>query len=92
VSQRLVATMAGAPMSAGKATWTGASQRRQALAAVGMILPDDLGIAGLTAGVDDVHDAAAAAWSAQRYQRCEAIRFPSETRRFSDRIDAAIWA
>jgi len=52
--------MVGAPMSAAKSTWSGASQRRQALTAAGLIFPDDLGSAGLHAAVDDVLDAAVA--------------------------------
>lgn len=84
--------MAGAPMGAAKSTWSGAAQRRQALTAAGLMFPDDLGLAGLHAAVDDVLDAAAAAWTAVRYLHREAVRYPSETQQFSDRIDAAIWA
>jgi predicted RNase H-like nuclease len=48
-----------------KSSWNGVQLRRRLLAAVGIVLPDDLGTAG-AAGVADVLDAAAVAWSAWR--------------------------
>lgn len=44
-----------------KRTWDGAVRRRAVLAAQGLVVPDDLGPTGGTAGVDDVLDAAACA-------------------------------
>lgn len=73
--------MAGRPLEFSKKTWAGQTNRRKALAAVGVELPDDLGEAGRVP-VDDVLDAAAAAWSAHRIARGVAVRSPE--RRQSD--------
>jgi predicted RNase H-like nuclease len=81
----------GSPLAAGKSTWAGAITRRELLAAAGIVLPADLGEAGLRAGMDDVLDAAAAAWSARRFARGEAERVPAEPEVFSDGVDCAIW-
>ena len=59
------AAMAGAPLDWSKKTWNGQLLRRRLLAAGGIIVPDDLGEAGV-APVDDILDAAACAWSAER--------------------------
>ena len=59
------AAMAGAPLDWSKKTWNGQLLRRRLLAAGGIIVPDDLGEAG-GAPVDDILDAAACAWSAER--------------------------
>lgn len=66
--------LAGRPLPA-KKTWNGLERRRTALAAVGIALPNDLGAAG-TGAPDDILDAAAAAWSALRYARGEALPLP----------------
>ena len=60
------ATMAGAPMRHSKKTWAGAVERQARLAEQGIVV--DARLAGSTgrAGVDDVLDAAAAAWTARR--------------------------
>lgn len=71
------ARMAGKPLDHRKATWAGAEQRRELLAAEGIALAGDLGVAGKTAGVDDVLDAAAAAWSARRVAAGTATSLPS---------------
>lgn len=63
------------PARASKKTWAGMVERRDALAAVGIEL-DDLGEAGARAGVDDVLDAAALAWSAHRLATGQGISFP----------------
>lgn len=62
--------LAGAPLDAPKKTWNGQARRRALLAGAEppLVLPDDLGPAGAVP-VDDVLDAAAAAWSAHRYAR-----------------------
>ena len=57
--------MAGAPLLHGKRTWTGQRQREGLLRHVGIELPAEIGQAG-EAAVDDVLDAAAAAWTARR--------------------------
>ncbi|HEY2505969.1 MAG TPA: DUF429 domain-containing protein [Streptosporangiaceae bacterium] len=85
------AEMAGAPLTDSKATWAGAVRRRALLAAEGIGLSGDLGLAGRRIGVDDVLDAAAAAWTARRVARGTARRMPDPPERFSDGIDCAIW-
>ena len=83
--------MAGAPLHDSKSTWAGAVRRRQLLAARGIDLDGDLGLAGLRVGVDDVLDAAAVAWTARRIADGCARRLPAEPERFSDGVDCAIW-
>lgn len=85
------ATMAGGPLAAGKKTWDGAQERRALLARHGIPLPDDLGVAGALAAVDDVLDAAAAAWSASRCAAGLARSLPAPPERFSDDVPCAIW-
>ena len=85
------AAMAGAPLRSRKSTWAGAVQRRTLLAQAGMVLNGDLGLAGEQAGVDDVLDAAAAAWTARRVSEGSARCLPPSPEVFSDGIPAAIW-
>ncbi len=68
--------LAGGPLAAAKKTWSGQAHRRTLLAGAtpSVVIPDDLGPAGLVP-VDDVLDAAAVAWSALRYARGEAEAF-----------------
>lgn len=84
------ATIAGRPLTASKRTWSGMNQRRQLLAAAGIVIADELGAAG-SAGVDDVLDAAAVAWTARRIARGAALSLPEQPERFSDGHAAAIW-
>jgi predicted RNase H-like nuclease len=70
------ATLAGGPMPAAKTTWNGQMARREALARAGIVLPDDLGTAGVVP-VADVLDAAAVAWTARRRAAGEARSFPA---------------
>jgi predicted RNase H-like nuclease len=70
------AVMSGAPMAASKRSWNGLHDRLAALAAAGIELPRRLGVAGSTAGIDDVVDAAAVAWSAGRIAAGTAVPFP----------------
>jgi predicted RNase H-like nuclease len=86
------ATMAGRPLSHPKSTWAGGEERRQLLAGVGMGVVGDIGLAGEVAGVDDVLDAAAAAWTAGRYTEGRARAYPNPPERFADGSSAAIWA
>lgn len=65
----------GRPARASKKTWAGLRERLAALERAGVVL-DDLPGAGPRAGADDVVDAAAAAWSAMRLVRGEAMSFP----------------
>ena len=85
------AAMAGAPLRSRKTTWAGAAERRALLGQAGLLLPDDLGLAGDRAGVDDVLDAAAAAWTARRVSQGSARCLPPVPEIFSDGIPAAIW-
>ena len=85
------ATMSGGPLAAGKKTWAGAQERRALLARHGIPVPEDLGPAGALAAVDDVLDAAAAAWSAGRCAAGLASSLPASPERFSDEIPCAIW-
>jgi predicted RNase H-like nuclease len=83
------AVMAGAPLATRKKTPEGVADRVGLLTAQGIRLPAgvDLG----RAGVDDVLDAAAAAWSGARVLAGRAERIPAEPERFSDGLDAAMW-
>ncbi len=85
------AAMAGAPLRSRKSTWAGAVQRRTLLAQAGIVLDGDLGLAGEQAGVNDVLDAAAAAWTARRVSDGSARCLPPSPEVFSDGIPAAIW-
>ncbi len=67
--------MLGHPARSPKKTWAGALERLRALEREGMHL-DDLGDAGRHADVDDVLDAAAAAWSAKRLLQGRAMSLP----------------
>ncbi|MFF7971428.1 DUF429 domain-containing protein [Streptomyces sp. NPDC007905] len=69
--------MAGrVPPAYPKKTWRGQNLRRALLAEAGVVLPDELGEADRIA-VDDVLDAAAAAWSAYRIALGTAERVPT---------------
>ncbi|MBV1853184.1 DUF429 domain-containing protein [Catellatospora tritici] len=85
------AAMAGGPLASGKTTWAGSEQRRALLAGAGLNLVGELGPAGQLARVDDVLDAAAAAWSARRVADGVAVCVPAEPEFFSDGLPAAIW-
>jgi predicted RNase H-like nuclease len=82
--------LAGQVLLTGKRSWNGASERRDLLAAAGLELPSDLRAAGMVP-VDDVLDAAAAAWSARRIARGEADRVPEVPELDEHRRPVAIW-
>lgn len=86
------ALMAGGPILDSKVTWAGIEHRRELLAATGIHVSGNLGAAGRMAGVDDVLDAAAAAWSARRVAAGDATSLPSPPEVFSDGWPSAIWA
>jgi predicted RNase H-like nuclease len=65
----------GMPPAHAKKTWRGQHQRHALLTGAGIVLPDELGEADRVP-VDDVLDAAAAAWSAHRIARGAAERVP----------------
>lgn len=85
--------MAGRTISTPKKTWNGMHERVAALARAGIRLPADIGRAGAAggAGVDDVLDAAAAAWSARRIAAGDAVCFPDPPEDLGGR-SVAIWA
>ena len=85
------AVMAGRPLASSKKTWRGVHERLALLAANGIELPEDLGLAGDVAGVDDVVDAAAAAWTARRVAAGDAVSHPAPPEDL-DGWPAAIWA
>jgi predicted RNase H-like nuclease len=85
------AQMAGGPLVLRKSTWAGIERRRDLLTGEGIRLAGDLGLAGRAAKVDDVLDAAAAAWTAGRIAQGIAHSIPDPPERFSDGWPAAIW-
>ncbi|GIE10469.1 hypothetical protein Afe05nite_23090 [Paractinoplanes ferrugineus] len=85
------AALAGAPLPDSKRTWSGVHHRRRLLAEAGIHLPDDLGTPGRQAAVDDILDAAAAAWSALRVANGTATSLPCPPEAHADGWPAAIW-
>jgi predicted RNase H-like nuclease len=85
------AELAGEPLTVRKSTWAGVERRRELLLAEGFALRGDLGLAGRATKVDDVLDAAAAAWTARRIALGVARTLPSPPQTFSDGWPAAIW-
>jgi predicted RNase H-like nuclease len=85
------ARMGHEPLSDSKVTWAGAERRRLLLAKAGIKLTGDLGEAGRVARVDDVLDAAAAAWSARRVVNGDAISLPNPPEMLGNGMPCAIW-
>ena len=84
--------IAGRDLELSKKTWSGQNDRRNLLAAAGIVIPDDLGEAS-EVPADDVLDAAIVAWSAQRIASGQACSFPSEPTQLSSLgRPIAIWA
>lgn len=81
--------LAGKPLPP-KKTWAGVESRREHLRKAGITLTGDLGAAG-RAAVDDVLDAAVAAWTARRAHLGTAVPLPDPPQMFTDNIEAAIW-
>jgi predicted RNase H-like nuclease len=81
----------GAPLTAPKKTWNGAEERRVLLAQVGLAISGDQGALGREAAVDDVLDAAVAAWTARRVLEGAAISLPDPPELFSDGWPTAMW-
>jgi predicted RNase H-like nuclease len=84
------AAMAGRPLAHPKWTWGGMLLRMALLEQAGIVIPADIADAG-SAGIDDVLDAAAAAWSATRLARGGAGSLPADPRLGPDGHVAAIW-
>ncbi len=82
--------LAGAHLNWSKKSWNGQMLRRRLLADAGIIIPEDVGPAS-SVPVDDLLDAAAAAWSARRRALGAAVPLPA-----AEEVDAcgrrlAIW-
>ena len=60
-----------------KRTWNGHQERLAVRPSVGLQMPGDLGDLG-GASPDDVFDALAAAWTADRFSRAEAVSVPEQ--------------
>jgi predicted RNase H-like nuclease len=81
--------MAGAPLSWRKKSWNGLHERRRLLASEGIVVPESLeGVGAVPA--DDLLDAAAAAWSARRILRGDAVSLPAPPEEYGGR-QIAIW-
>jgi predicted RNase H-like nuclease len=83
--------LAGCARLARKRSWTGHGERRALLEAAGIVIPTDLGPAGLVATADDVLDAAVAAWSAHRIASGHGRSLPDPPERDADGRPMAIW-
>ncbi|MCQ8190784.1 DUF429 domain-containing protein [Streptomyces rugosispiralis] len=80
----------GRPVPWSKKSWNGQAVRRRLLADQGIVLPDDLGVAGRVPP-DDVLDAAAAAWSARRIALRAARSLPDPPETTATGLPVAIW-
>ncbi|MBT2507725.1 DUF429 domain-containing protein [Streptomyces sp. ISL-98] len=78
------------PLPHRKKSWAGQMARRSLLEAAGVVLPDELGDVGRVPP-DDVLDAAAAAWSAQRIAQGRAQPLPDPPQYDSRGRAVAIW-
>ncbi|HEV2071155.1 MAG TPA: DUF429 domain-containing protein [Acidimicrobiales bacterium] len=88
------AVLLGAPARASKKSWAGMVERRDALEAAGISL-DGIGadsVAAVRASVDDIRDAAVAAWSAARIARKTARSFPDPPPLDASGKRVTIWA
>ncbi len=85
------AQLAGKPLDLRKWTWAGAVRRRALLADAGVVLAGELGEVGAAVAVDDILDAAVAAWIARRVARGQALSMPDPPEVFSDGLSCAIW-
>jgi len=85
------AQLAGGVLNVRKSTWAGAERRRALLADAGVVLDGELGEVGAAVAVDDILDAAVAAWTARRVARGEALSIPDPPEVFSDGLLCAIW-
>ena len=82
----------GAPARASKKTWAGMVERRRALEAAGISLDRIDGVAAVRASVDDMLDAAVAAWSAARIAEGTARSLPDPPALDAAGQRVAIWA
>jgi predicted RNase H-like nuclease len=84
------AMLNGAPLDVRKHTWTGARLRHGLLGEAGIEI-GEIGDPGTKAGVDDVLDAAVAAWTARRVHEGTASSIPPDSEVFSDGVEVSIW-
>jgi predicted RNase H-like nuclease len=82
----------GSPAKAPKKTWAGMVERRDALAAAGIGLDRVPGAAASRTSVDDMLDAAAAAWTATRLLEGTARPLPNPPQADPSGRGIAIWA
>lgn len=82
--------LAGGRPLPSKKTWDGLMQRRALLSATGLAIPDRLGEASRRGAADDIVDAVACAWTAERLARGEARSLPTPPQRIDGR-EVAIW-
>lgn len=82
------ATMSDQPLSY-KKTWAGVTQRRRRLQDAGIDLPAELGSVGVVP-VDDILDAAAVAWTADRIAQGTAEAIPADVE-LDGNLRMAIW-
>ena len=83
--------MNGSPVPSSKKTWEGHTRRRELLRRHNIELPDDLGEPGRRAAMDDVLDAAAAAWVALHHENGNTISLPNPPEPMSLQGTAAMW-
>ena len=81
----------GPPVPWSKKTWAGYERRLALLTEQGIELPDPLGDAGTFAGVDDVLDAAAAAWIARHHVQGNTRSLPDPPEPMTHGGVGAIW-
>lgn len=87
------AVASGGTLRYSKRTWAGAEERRAILAGLGLAIGGPMLPGGAHAGVDDVLDAAIAAWSAGRLVAGAGVSFPAEPDQYTrDGRPIAIWA
>ncbi len=86
------AVLLGAPARASKKTWAGMIERRVGLEAAGIVLDGVEGDAAVRASVDDMLDAAVAAWTAGRIAHGAARSFPDPPHPDVFGGHVAIWA
>lgn len=86
------AALAGSALRHPKSTWAGFHERLALLRAAGFAPTGELGEAGRFASPDDMLDAAAACWTAERVRIGVATSLPSPPEEFgADALPAAIW-
>lgn len=86
------ATLASRPLEDPKTCWSGAWERYLLLQSAGIVLNHRVKEAGRKVEVDDMLDAAAAAWSARRVVTGKAISYPNPPEEGETGRTVAIWA